>query len=237
MTTFSQLTDELILEVNRPELVSQVAGFVNQTVRELHADRQSGVAISFWSNLVEVLLAANVETAYIYMLPQAHLFQRVEAVYYPQVGRYADMRRPSSAYAFSGEIGADRFWYRSGDTLAFSGYGGIGAQIKLAYFSYPQRLTYFANALNPCKWSDVTQAFTYLPAYDVDATTRASAQALCSNWLIARYGELIRQGVRAKLYMRLGDVERARLHFSLYENMRPALISAETFDTSATYAR
>lgn len=236
MTTLSQMTDELAIECLRPDMKPTIAGYVNQTIRELHAT-PDGIAIRFTRNLIEDAIVANIDVGFQWVFPKPQLFQSVEAVYYPALNKYARLRSPSTTFAFTGEVDADLFYYRSGNYLCFSGYGGVSMEIDIAYFQYLRKLPYYASALRPCTWSDTTQTYTYLPAYDVNPTTRADALDLCTNWMLETHEDLIRQGTRAKLYARLVDMNRAKLSFSLYENLRPAMVSAETYDSVATYSR
>ena len=45
MTTFSQLVDSVVSETKRPDLVSEIATYLNQTIREVHfsADRNAAL--------------------------------------------------------------------------------------------------------------------------------------------------------------------------------------------------
>lgn len=216
---------------------STIAGFVNQTIRELHFDPSSGVAISYTRNLQELAITATVDDQQTWDFSNPQLFQRMEAVYYPQYGKYARQRSPSTAHAFMGEVDADYYYYRAGSYLVFSCYGATGAEIDLAYFEYCRKLPYYTSALNPVHWDEIAQGYAYLPAYDVDDTTRLAARVLCTNWMLETHEELIKEGARAKLYVRLSDVDRAKLHYSLYQSLRPGMVSSESYDSVATYSR
>lgn len=235
MTTFSQLVDTLSIESLRPDMKTMIAGFANQTIRELHYEKMTGAAIGFARNLLELSVVANVDEAFSWTLPRQNLFMRMEAVRYPDMRKYARLRSPSTTHAFVGTVDWAYFYYRAGNYMVFSGYGGIGSQIDLAWFEYLRKLSYFAPSANPCSWNDDTQAYTYIAGYNVDDTTRAQAQLLATNWMLETHEEIVMQGTRAKLYMRLGDLDRAKLAFSLFENLRPGLTSAETYDTIVSY--
>ena len=81
-----------------------------------------------------------------------------------------------------------------------------------------------------------THSFTYLPAYDVDDTTRENAHLLITNWLLIRWEELIKEGVRAKLYKRVADQVRMRAAYSAFESARVAMGAAETYTGMTQYA-
>ena len=131
----------------------------------------------------------------------------------------------------SGRVGdTQEFAYQKvGDRVIFRGYGGTNGVISISYYQYPKALKYYALALRPASW-DEESGYTYLDTYDVDDTTRDNARALTTNWLLERWDMVLSEGLRAKVYKRLGDENRARLCYSSYMQLRTGLINSELID-------
>ena len=233
MTTFSQMVDSIVSETRRPDFRETIAGYVNQAIREMHMG-QNGAVQRFNDNLVEVILEADAETGFQYELPLPHRFQVIEAVWYATQGVYADYRTPQSAFAFRDRPSSECYFYRSGSNLIFNGYGGQYSEIALAYFQFPTRLKYFAAALRPATWDD-SAGWSYLLTYDVSAATRLNARELSTNWLLDRWEDMISQNVRAKVWARLNDTERAKVAFSASESLKSGLIVAEGYTGGTRY--
>lgn len=237
MTTFSQIVDSLIAESRRPDLKADIVTYVNQTIRELHLKDDSST-ILYSDNLIELLLTPTdgniVDNRFVWDIPAPQGFQHVEAVYYPLVGEYARKRKPSSIFLHEDD---PYVWYRTGPALAFSGFGGSGAEILLAYFQFPRRLTYFSTATRPAVWNEANESFAYLPAYDIDPTTRANARNQSTNWILDRWEDVVMQGTRAKLYAKLADDVRMRQAYSAFEKWKASMIAAETYDSAPLFAR
>lgn len=236
MTTQSQLVDELVAESLRPDMRAMISGYVTQTIRELHNDPQSRAAILFPANMYEAELVANQTERYTWQFPRPQLFQAMESVYYVNMGTYARQRSPSSAHAFSQEVLTQQYFYRTGDSIAFAGYGGENARIHVAFYEYVRSLVYKTASERKVQWDADSQQYKYA----ADITTpeqRTQALERETNWILSRHDELVRQGTRAKLYSRLKDVERARLSYSLYESLRPSMIDAETAQARVFYTR
>lgn len=237
MYTFSQMIDGLIAELNRPDQKVVMSNALNQTIRELHFSSEH-YPIGFSENLVEEVLTADVDEGFVYPLTDPRLYQAMESVFYPQVGQYATMRRPNNIRTFVSEIGGQQYgWYRTGDSIAYSNYGGDGAEIWIAWFMYCPRLIYYPAGSRPCEWDEAIQDFTFSPAYDSTPELQAQALSLCTNWLIQRWWDTLASGVRAKTWARLGDEVRSKTAYSLFENQRPNLVNAETFDLAPRYRR
>jgi hypothetical protein len=64
MFTFSQMVDDIVSEVKRPDLTSEIARYVNQTIRECHFSTDRQAAVFFSDNFNEVLLTADVEEGF-----------------------------------------------------------------------------------------------------------------------------------------------------------------------------
>jgi hypothetical protein len=235
VSTYSQIIDDLVAETLRPDMLVSMGIYLHQTIRELHVNQ--GASLKYADNLIEVELTADLEEGYTWQIPNPQRFQLMESVWYEMRGLYAKSRFPSSAFAFSEEINGDVYFYRSGQYFCFSGYGGLDSIVKLAYYEYPRQLIYYKPAVRPATWNVETQSWSYLSSYNVDSTTKANALLLSTNWMLDRYEDLIKEGIRAKLYKRLGDGDRARMSFSSFESFKPVLFSSETQDHSGTYSQ
>jgi hypothetical protein len=142
MTTFSQLVDEMVIETRRPDLLSEIATYLNQTIREVHFEPSRGNVVFFNENRkeyeVSVTTAVSGQT---WDTPNPSTFQGMEAVQFPNAcaGRleYAKERRPGP-----GLLSEPFFYYRAGMTYVFGGtigYGGVGSKIRLSYFRVSDR--------------------------------------------------------------------------------------------------
>src|SRR3546814_4489833 len=63
MTTFSQLVDTIMSESRRPDLQTEIATYINQTVRELHFDSEQNKILYFNDNMREVQLRSEEHTS------------------------------------------------------------------------------------------------------------------------------------------------------------------------------
>lgn len=232
MTTLSQLVDDMVKEFLRPGMVLELTSYVNQVVRELHSDPVNKSAMQYFANRLEDQITTTLDTGFVWAVPKAYLLQRIEAVYYETVGMYADPTSPGHVYNRSGNAQSDYYYYRTGDSLAFGGYGGLGAVIKVSYFSYPMGLSYYLTGSAPATWDIVTQSYTYDPAYIGNET---AALALTTHWVLERHEELIKQGVRAKVYARLGRTEQGKTAYAMYMGMRSSMIMSESTQGGITY--
>lgn len=226
MTTFSQLVDSLVSETKRPDLVSEIGRYLNQTIRELHFSSDKNAAIFYDSNFQEVLVTATAESGQQWELPNPTCFQKIAGVKYPNV------------YARDGDVWADEttpgrhlsrldyYFYRVGGSFVFSGYGGVGATIAIGYYEFPVSLKYKAEAARPATF-DIESGWTYADGIDTDEL-KAAARYLTSNWLLERWEDVVSEGLRAKIYKRLSDTERARTCYSMYGSLRQGLVTSET---------
>ncbi len=226
MTTFSQLVDEMVTEIGRPDMRDALASYLNQTIRECHFDPREGSIVHYASNRVEEQLTADVAEGFVWEYPDPARFQQIEAVRYDSVHfsedktRYIEERVPSP-----GQAGWPHFWYRTGNAIAFSGYGGINALISLSYFQYPKRLKYIATGSRPALY-DSDDGWTYAVSVNTPEL-EAAARAQTSNWMLLRWADVLSEGVRAKAYKRVADEVRARTSYSLYMMLREGLMTAE----------
>ena len=231
MTTFSQLVDEMVRETKRQDLVTDIAKYLNQTIRELHMEPQRGNAVFYRQNRKEAVVTANVDSGQVWEIPNSPRFQGVEAVQFMSV--YTDSENPY-VKEFSPGVNLARStfgYYRVGDFFCFKGYGGLNSKIGISWFEFVQAHKYYVPGLNPALY-DIEDGWSYLPAFDVDDTTRERARTLTSNWMLLRWKPVIEEGLRAKIYKRLSDESRARTSYSMYTTLRQGLYSSEVADLS-----
>jgi hypothetical protein len=233
MTTFSQLVDEVVTETRRPDLRAEIAVYLNQTIREVHFEPSRGNVVFYRENRRELEIVATSADSEIWDLPNPATFQGMEAV------RYASMNH-LNRLAWAKEINPGSimatepfYWYRAGSQVAFGGYigyGGIGGIIQLSYFEYPRSLKYKAAAEREAEYDSET-GFTYytVDSVDYDSTPelQAQAQERVTNWLLMRWADVLREGLRAKIFKRLSDDVRQRTSYSLFQQLRQGLYTSE----------
>lgn len=227
MTTFSQLIDSVVSETKRPDLVSEIASYLNQTIREVHFTPDRNAALFFSENFNEALLTATSESGYSWDIPNPGTFQKMVGVKYPTIYD----RRGNDVWASETTPGRhlsalDYYFYRVGGTFVFSGYGGVDSQIALAWYAYPASLKYKTAIQRPAEY-DVETGWSYAEGVDTEEL-QAAARSLVTNWLLLRWADVLMEGVRAKIYKRLSDTERARTCYSLYGSLRQGLWTSET---------
>lgn len=229
MFTFSQMVDEMVSEVKRPDLASEIARYVNQTVRECHFSTDRQAAIFFKENFRELLLTATSEEAQTWEVPNPTTFQKIAGVKYPaQYDSNGDAVWATETVPGRHLNQLCYYYYQVGGTFVFSGYGGIGSQIAIGYFAFPASLKYKAAAVRPASY-DPESGWTYHASITTDEDKEA-ARLVSTNWLLLRWSDVISEGVRAKLFKRVSDTERARNCYSLYGQLRQGLITSEVAD-------
>lgn len=226
MTTFSQLVDDMVSELVRPDLRDAMATYVNQSVREIHIKPNVSSAILFDANRFEDQLTVNTNDGYLFTLPSPTHFMDVEAMYARSRGIYVRKRSPRVVRNPSTEVYNDIYWYRSGAYLSISGLG-INDIIDLSWFEYPRSL----------KYQPLTGISPRVVTYDIELDTYkliigggvpSDAQMLvATHWMLQRHSEVIKQGVRAKIWARVGDGDRARMAFSSFEQGRQGIWMSE----------
>lgn len=225
--TFSQLVDGMASETKRPDLVSEITAYVNQTIRETHFTQDRNAAIFYRENFTELQLTPNTASGFAWDIPSPTTFQKMAAVNYPFV--FDDDSKPTWARETTPGRhlnGMENFYYRAGGRFVFSGYGGVNAPINIGWYEFPRSLKYKLPAARPATF-DIESGWTYDPAVNTPELEEA-ARSLVTNWLILRWNDVIEEGVRAKVYKRLGDTERARTAYSLYGSLRTGLWTSET---------
>jgi hypothetical protein len=232
MTTFSQLVDEMVIETRRPDLRSEIANYLNQTIREVHFEPSRGNVVLYGENRKEDQITAVSDSAQIWDIPSPTNFQTMEAVRFPSIclGRmeYVQEARPGPSLS-----SRPFFYYRSGSSFVFGGtqgYGGVGAFIQLSWFEYPPSLKYKVTADREATY-DVESGWTYNTVatvnYNSTPELQATARLRVTNWILLRWADVLREGLRAKIYKRLSDQLRAQTSYSLYSQLRQGLYTSE----------
>lgn len=247
MTTFSQLVDEMSYEILRPDLrMTQgrvdggyIASSINQTIREVHTGK-GGITHKFASNRVEEELIAPSDAVnhWNYPIPNFNRFQAVEAIYYNLPNKYAKLTPPGIVnISMRGPIEDLFYYYQSGAYLTMHGFGPAGSKILLSSFYYPRSLVYHTGtALDP-RWAEYNTELESWTYRDGTGKTNEELQELSTNWILLRWPDLIREGVRAKVYKRLGDETRQRTSYSSYESMRAEMQAQEVAQSTAYYGQ
>lgn len=233
MTTFSQLVDELVVETRRPDLRAEIATYLNQTIREIHFEPSRGNVVFYGANRQEVEITASVESGEIWDIPNPGVFQGMEAVRFPDQLlyrlEYAKEARPGPSLNT-----VPFYYYRTGPSFVFGGsvgYGGVGSRIQLSYFEYPRALKFKIAGAREAEY-DVESGWTYntVNAVDYGATPelQATAQERVTNWVLMRWADVLREGLRAKVYKRVSDQMRATTSYSLYSQLRQGIFTSES---------
>lgn len=236
MTTFSQLVDEIVVELLRPDLRTTAASYLNQTIREVHMHEQTQLPIYFESNRLEDEGTVATLPA-LWDIPSVPRFQALETLYYPDFGEYARKRHPSKI-RLQKSLDFPYYWYRTGSAIALGGLE-VGHDYEISWFEYPRTLTYYAAASRPMTYATDSDTPTYntVGAIDYNSTPelQAEAERLTTNWLIQRWAETLKQGVRNKIWVRLGEETRLRASYSIYSGLRAQLINAESMELTPEY--
>lgn len=226
MFTFSQMVDEIVSEVKRPDLASEVARYLNQTIRECHFTTDRQAAVFFQNNFYETLLTSTANSGYSWTLPNPKTFQKIAGV------KYVDQFTQGGDELWAVETTPGRhlanrtnYFYQVGNSFVFSGYGAVGSRIAIGYYAFPPSLKYHPQASRPAEYDPET-GWTYHQSI-VTPEDQELAQLVSTNWLLMRWSTVVSEGLRAKIYKRISDTERARNCYSLYGQLRQGLITSE----------
>lgn len=230
MVTFSQLVDSLVLELRRPDLVRDVAAYMNQTIREVHSDPLTeSLPKLFSASRVEASLTVGSVLPLVWENPNPRVFAGGMTARYDSVIEENTHKPCWPIYLTPGPAMNDHeyFFYRAGDSFVFHGAGQEGSQVSISYYEYPPAFKYYMAEKRPATY-DSDSDWTYAAEYDVSDEKRLEAQRKTTHWLLNRWTDVISEGVRAKVYKRLSDTERARTCYSLYQQLRVQLVAAES---------
>jgi hypothetical protein len=234
MTTFSQLIDEMVLETKRPDMINEIATYLNQTIREIHFEPGKGNVVFYDSNRKEDQVIADVDSGLVWPIPNPTVFQGIEAVEFP--GQLLGKDGFATEVSPGPRIKTMPFvYYRSGQAYVFGGavgYGGVNASINISWYEYPKSLKYKRTGTREATY-DVETGWTY---YDLTGSggvnwtllaNQEAAQDRVTNWVILRWADVLREGLRAKIYKRLSDQLRATTSYSLYAQLRQGIFTGE----------
>lgn len=222
MTTFSQLVDEAVAETQRPDLLPQIATYLNQTIREVHFRPDLNAPLTYRENFRESELVVDRDTGYSWDIPNPALFQRMAGVRFnSQVRRDGSTVWAVEKIPGPGLMPDEFYFYRVGSSLFFANYGGVGSVIDLGWFEFPSRLKYLPLANRPAQYDDI-DGWQYADAV-VSPEQQVAARLITSNWLLLRWHDVLLEGVRAKIYKRVSDDVRSRSTYSLYQQLRQGL--------------
>lgn len=227
MLTFSQLVDNLVSEVKRPDLTSDIVKYLNQTVRECHISPDRNAIQFYRDNAREIQLTATSESNYVWDIPKPQLFQAIASVNYPlQFDSHGQSVWPTETRPGRHLSQMTHYFYRVAQSVVFAGAGGVGGLINVYWYEYPGSLPYLKQGCRPMEYDSYGNKI-YAPEWIHDHA-RDDADVLCTNWMIDRWADVISEGVRAKVYKRVSDDSRARTCYSLYQQLRQGLVTAET---------
>ncbi len=224
MTTFSQLVDDLVVELVRPDLRITMATYANQTIREIHSRPQTRSQTFFDANRMEYEETIAADGPWLWTIPSVTSFQKLEAVYLPEMDLYIRERTPSVAHRESAEPFREFYWYRSGDKIAVAG-PLVGLKLQLSYFQYPRTLSYKAAEIRVVRFDVDTDAYVLVAG---GGTPTEDQLLLETSWPLQRWPDSIKEGVRAKTYKRIGDNDRTRMSFSAFEAMKEVIWNSES---------
>jgi hypothetical protein len=230
MTTFSQLVDSIVSETKRPDLVSEISSYVNQTIRECHQHPETNAIQFYADNAREQRLTATSLSGFTWDIPNRGRFQKMKIVKYSSIydrlgnDVFAEPTTPGRHLQDK-----EYYYYQVGKTFVFSGYGGLNAQIDLFWYEFPPSLAYMPKNCRPMEMDEFGGKI-YSQDWICDSSTD-DADKLTTNWLLESWTEVIKEGVRAKLYKRVSDTERARTSYSLYAQGRIGLVTSEISHT------
>lgn len=228
MAVFSTIIDELVLELVRPDLVTMLPGFLNQTIRECHHGALRNDPIFFDENRKEIEVAATPlsQNAFVWQIPVAPLFQAIDAIYFVSPRRYANLVSPQTINESNPHRPNDMFaYYRTGPAFAMRGFGAESSKVKISWFEYPRSLVYYSTSTRPLKFN--VETMQYEQPQNASISLNA-AMNLSTNWLIERHTEMLKEGVRAKAYARMDQEFRSSTSYSKYKTMLDGMQKAES---------
>jgi len=233
-TTFSQMVDATIQELRRPDLLVDATSYLNQTLREVHFEPSKGNLALYKDNRFEAQLTATQDFGFSWAVPNPPSFQGIAAVRYDSVhdldgnAMWATELNPGRGMA-----ARTTYFYRTGPTVFFSGYGGLNATISLAWYEFVRSLKYYPVSSRPASY-DIDSGWTYGPGI-VTPEDQLLAQTKTTNWLLMRWDTVIGEGMRAKMFKRVSDDIRSRTAYSLYGSLRQGLFTTEAADLSGAW--
>lgn len=224
--TFSTLVDSCVAELQRPDKRNLIESSLNGAIRDLHmypVDRYGTAPVKFSENLVELIHTIGPSEPYGWAIPNQATFMAIEAIRYADRPVFFSERKPNTMRRFETDFAAQARYYRSGSQIVLDEVYP-GQQVYLSYYTYLPRLTYIVPELRAIQWSDDEETFvnltTMLPASEAEVAKE-------TNWALTRHAECLRAGVKAKVYLALGNTEVGKIHYASFETGRTAVQSSE----------
>lgn len=229
MAVFSEIVDEVLKEVIRPDLITMLPGFLNQTIRETNVGVVSSEPVFFSENRKEdrVTVPSVTDNVYLWPIPRTTVFQAMDAVFFEKYQVYANLVSPQSMRMLNSMRPNDVFqYYRSGPFYAMRGFGGVGDKIMLAWYEYPHSLKYYPKGLTrPLTFDIETQTYVQPQGASISL---AAAMDLSTNWILDRHEEMLKEGLRAKAYARMDQESRASIAYSKYKQLLLGMQTTES---------
>lgn len=225
MTTFSQLVDDVVLELLRPDMRTTAASYANQTIRDIHFRPGNQSPIRYDANRFEELTTTT-DGTWLWTIPSNGRFQGLEAIFIDDLGIYVKPRNPRIALEASFEPYADVYYYRSGPTISVHGMAS-GWTARLSYHMFPRTFAYkpaTGTGARLIRFDPDTDSYVLISGGGVPTEEQMELE---TTWVLERWADTIKEGLRAKLWKRLGDMERTRMAFSAFESMRTSIWNTE----------
>lgn len=228
MTTFSQLIDDTVIELVRPDLDTFLPAYLNQTIREFHTFSRDGTPVLYDDNRQEEsVILSQMELnqwKYNWSIPNMTRFQYMDTVYYDGIGRYVAEKNPRIAKIRTLDgIDETYYWYRSGQYIVFSNPGMDGQAVLLSWFEYPRTLIYYPKGTSPILYNRETDTYEENPKYLGPVISLEEKMARSTNWILQRHEMATQEGLRAKSWKRADDQNRSKLSYSTFETMKLAV--------------
>ena len=223
MTTFSQMVDNIVTETLRPDLRATIASYLNQTLRECNFKAGNSAPVYFDANRVETSEVTTADGTFVWTIPNAARFAAMDAIYISELGIYVKEKTPRTAFEIGLNSSDEYYWYRSGRDIAIAGLKS-GWTIKFSYWLYPQPFAYVAASARTVIYNESTGEYETAVAGVGDGGTPTQAQLdSVTMWLLERWPDLLREGLRSKIWRRLADESRARMAYSAYNENKTML--------------
>ncbi len=215
---FSELVDTIIQRTGQGAARKQadIVAYANSTLRELI------MKALFHRDFYE---DSETATAQPHVMQKPTRFRQMRAVKYQTSGIYPKFCFPGVDLAKY-----DYSWYAADTYFVFAGME-VDETIALAYYRYPRRFTYYVAAERPATYSELTESWSYLAAYDTNDTVRATARDLVGHWLLQYWNEVVQEGTMAKILKNVNDQQRASNSFALFKDLQGDILKAESYES------
>lgn len=218
VNTFSAAVDDVVSRAARPDRKADVYSYVRSTLREM------GAKAYFKRDLVEDTLTADQDN-YIWTYPQE--FRIMRTVRYPFVNMRDESIYPPEILPGKKQREHTNFYYGGNGYYVFAGTEN-GDSIDVAYYTYPKKLPYYAEANRPARFDVETNAWIYLTSGT--PTEEQTWRDQCSNWILFNYYDTVVEGALAKLFKTVGD-PRASATYALYKSLQMTFVDTEPSDS------